>query len=945
MIKNILLICLGSFMELCSLAQNGGVKGVVTDTAAQKNLHYAIVALLDKKDSSLVNSTRSEANGSFLLEDIKPGNYTLLITFPRMADYLGEVTIAGGSGTDGSGTDGSKAETGKAEMGKAEMGKAAGGMTDVGKIIMTSRYKLLEAFTVRQQVAAIRMKGDTLEYKADSFVVRPNANVEELLRRLPGIQVDRNGNITAQGEKVTKVFVDGDEFFSDDPTLATRYLEAHSVDKIQVYDRKSEQAEFTGIDDGKHAKTINIQLKEDKKKGYFGKLSAGSNGNDFYNHEAMVNDFTGKQKISVFGIASSTGETGLSGQDRQQYLPPDYEMIDDGSGRMMYSSSNEDYESDRYYGSGLPDSRYAGGQYVNKWGENKEKLSANYRFNQLNTRNTSSSNSLEVRDTLHLLNAGYSNTTTHNREHKATANYEMKLDSFSSVKVTVDGKYQEGVSGQSGYSESKRTDGVYLNQSQQYENDGGSNQRFNSNLLWRRRFREKGRTLSVDIQQHYSHYNNNKQTTANTVLFDSVTHLPAADTVIQEQNIIDHSQILAAKIGYTHPFSQKLSMQADYSWISTNSERDRNTFDKYHAPIDSLSNDYSFKVSSHMGNMVFRLVKKKINVSAGGGLVFTNFQQTDLASKAVYSRPYVNFFPQAGITLTPKMNQNLSFQYNGKTEQPTIEQLQPLRDNSNPLFVYVGNPALAPAFQHSFSLNFSDYKIVTSRSLYGSINWQFTEHAISSSSTIDAYNKTTFQYVNTDGSTSLNGYLGYNRDLRKIHLQAGGNLNANYNNSYTLLNGKKYLSENTGVNGGLNIGYTKDSLLSVTLQSNVQYSYSHSAIGSAGTGIMWSYSENISATLFLPWKMELGSDCNFNFQPRNAAFHTGQTIIKWNGGLTKRVFKNERGAIKLSVVNILNQNTGYYRYAGGNVISENRNTYIPRYGLLSFTWNFFHTRK
>ena len=914
MIKNVLLICFSSFIGLRSLAQNGGIKGVVTDTAARTNLHYAIVAVLDKKDSSLINSTRSDGEGGFLLEDIKPGHYTLLVTFPRMADYLLEVTIADAS------------------------------TADVGKIIMTSRYKLLEEFTVRSKVAAIRMKGDTLEYKADSFVVRPNANVEELLRRLPGIQVDRSGNITAQGERVTKVFVDGDEFFSDDPTLATRYLEAHSVDKVQVYDRKSEQAEFTGIDDGKHSKTINIQLKEDKKKGYFGKLSAGSNGKDFYDHEAMVNDFTGRQKISVFGIASNTGQTGLDNQDKQQYLPTDYEVIDDGSGRMMFSSGNEEYESDRYYGAGLPDSRNAGGQYVNKWGENKEKLNANYRFNQLNTQNTSTYNSLEARDTLHLLNSGYSSTTTHNRQNKGAANYEMQLDSFSSVKVTVDGKYQDGIDGESSYSESKRTDGVYLNQSQQVGTGGGSNQRFNSNLLWRHKFRERGRTLSVNIQQHYTHYINHKQTAAYTLLFDSVTHLPVADTVQQEQNIIDHTQVLAAKIGYTHPFSKLLSLQADYSWSRTNSERDRNTFDKLQTPIDSLSNDYSFMVNSHMGNMVFRLVKKKINVFAGGGLVFSSLRQTDLASKAVYLRPYVNLLPQAGATLSFKSNRNLSFRYDGRTEQPTIEQLQPLRENSNPLIVFIGNPKLAPQFSHTFSLSFNDYKMATSRSLYGNVNWQFVEHAISRSSTVDAYNKTTYQNVNMEGTSGMNGSLGYNKDLRRIHLTTGASFNAGYNNFFTLLNDKKYKNENTSVSGGINITYYKDSLLSVTLQSDIQYSYGHSAIGSAGTGAIWSYSDNITTILFLPWKIELGSDCNFNFQPRNAAFKNGQTIIKWNESLTKKIFKGERGAIKLSVVNVLNQNTGYFRYASGNVISENTNTYIPRYGLLSFTWNFSHTR-
>ncbi|MBC7887670.1 MAG: hypothetical protein H7Z13_07255, partial [Ferruginibacter sp.] len=316
----LLLFSVVFFSNLSLFAQKNFIKAVVRDTAGKKNLHYSTASLIDLADSTLYLSVRTNELGAFEINKIPPGKYTLMVSYPRMADYLQQVII----------TDTTK--------------------TDLGKIDMVTMAVLLDEVVMRSGLP-IRMRGDTLEYTADSFAVRPGANVEELLRRLPGIEVDREGKITAQGKDVKKILVDGDEFFSDDPGLVAKFLNADAIDKVQVFDKKSEATEFTGIDDGSRTKTINLKLKKNKKNGSFGKLAAGSDGKKYYNHEAMASVFSGAKKISVFGLSSKTGKEGLSYNELSKYVGQDYEMIEDGTGSF---SSNNEYENENYYGNGLP---------------------------------------------------------------------------------------------------------------------------------------------------------------------------------------------------------------------------------------------------------------------------------------------------------------------------------------------------------------------------------------------------------------------------------------------------------------------------------------------------------------------------------------------------------------------------------------------------------------
>lgn len=323
------------FSSLIATAQFYSIKGEVKDTVDKKNLNNASIVLLHAKDSILYKTTRTQANGAFNLSEIKNGAYILMIAYPQYADYLESIQVNNAS-------------------------------IDLNVIPLNTKVHLLKEVIIKNTISAIRVKGDTTEYKADSFRVTPNADVQELIKKMPGFQVNSKGEITTQGEKVNKVLVDGEEFFSDDPAVVTKNLRADAVDKVQVFDKKSDQAAFTGIDDGQTSKTINLQLKEDKKNGHYGKLEVGSNFDRYSNGKALVNAFKGKKKFAGYLTTDNTKFEGLSWDEQRNYSDGGNTVTtlgDDGS-MSIYFSGGDDYDEQI----GLPNQQSGGLVLANKWG-------------------------------------------------------------------------------------------------------------------------------------------------------------------------------------------------------------------------------------------------------------------------------------------------------------------------------------------------------------------------------------------------------------------------------------------------------------------------------------------------------------------------------------------------------------------------------------------------
>jgi len=921
--KTTLLLVLVFIISIPVLAQQATLKGTVIDTSEKRNLSNSVIALLRPADSVLVSFTRSNTTGRFTLQMLPPGKFIVMVTRPAYADYFDRVDLAPGA------------------------------TIDLGRISMTLKSQLLAEVVVQHKLGAIRIKGDTTEYMADSFKVSAGATVEDLLKILPGIQVDKDGKITAQGEAVQKVLVDGEEFFSDDPTIATRGLTADAVEKVQAFDKKSDQATFTGIDDGQKTKTINLQLKEDRKKGYFGKIEAGSDLNKYWNNTGMFNAFKGKRKFSAYGIMSNTGKTGLDWNESSNYgagSDADVSTDDNGGMNVNFGGGDGEFGNSNYWGEGLPKGWNGGLHYSNKWNGDKIHLNGNYQYNKLNSEaqgNTFSQNI--IGDTILYTNE-FGNTFSTRDRNRLDALYEVQVDSFSSLKITAQGSRGNTFSQSTNHQESLNNllGGDTLSVIDRRTTLDGDNKNFNSTLLWRQKFKKKGRTISISAKQNYSE-------NASKGIFGSDNRYyknNVADSIkILDQQKLSESSTSAfnARISYTEPLSKRSLLEFNYSIDNnhrqsriTTLEKDAVTTKEYGKQIDSLSNDYSFNVFTQSGGINFRYAKpKKINYSFGMNISNAGYTRKDIKGDSIASYSFTNFFPQANLTWTLGSSASVRFNYNGATQAPSIDQIQPIRDITNQLSIREGNPDLKQAFRHSFRLSYDSYKLMSERSIWGSIRFTTVQHDFSTNNFIDlSTGRKISQPINVNGNYQGNGYLGFQQKVTKWGMRMGARGQFNLNHNTNLINGQANENNSYTYGAGPTLNYYKEKKFSIWLNTNFSRNISKTSLNNAVVTRYWTQNHNFGIWVTLPWKLELETDYEFNFRQKTSVFERNNNSIKWDGYIDRKLLKKDVARLRFSVHDILNQNIGFNRNINSNFISERTYNTIKRNFLVSFIWNF-----
>lgn len=906
---------------LCSvtaLAQSSTVKGKISDTAEKKSLTNSVVALLRANDSTLVKFTRSNKDGSFEIKDVAPGNYLVLVTHPTYADYYVAANVKDNS------------------------------PIELNEVPMILRSQLLEQFVVTQKLGAIRIKKDTTEYIADSFKVAANASVEDLLKRLPGIQVDADGKIKTQGEDVQKVLVDGEEFFGDDPTMATQNIRADAVEKVQVFDKKSDQAAFTGIDDGERTKTINLKLKEDKKNGYFGKVTLGGGLKDKFNNQAMINAFKAKRKFAVYGIMSNTGRTGLSWGDRNAYGGGESGAIqmEDG-GFMIMGGGGDDFGGGggTYYGEGLPTSWSAGTHYSNKFDGDRHKINMNYQFNKLNTIGGGSTITEYLLTDSSYFRDEIGNKFSQRFRNNVSGSYEIQIDSFSSIKVTANGSLTKTNSVNNTSLKTLTGDRQLINSLNRLNTSDGESQALNTSIFWRKRFRKAGRTISINFDNRY---NNNEATGLLRSYNEEFGSNPHKDTTDQEKINNTKRVTYSGRVSYTEPLSKAITLEFNYSLANANNESERLSFNevngKYDDFVDSLSTHFNVNVLTNSGGINFRYNKKRINFSIGGNVANSDFKQKDLFKDTVVTYNYLNLFPRANFNWNIKPQTRLGIRYNGSTRQPTIDQLQPLKDNTDNYFQRIGNPNLNQEFRNNVSLNYSDFKVLGNRSMYGYVDFTTLVNAMSTNDTIFQNFKRVSQPFNVSGNYSYSAYLSYGFKLKKsdFNINFYGNMNGSNNNSFltNLQDGsgrRKIQNKSFSGEGGVGINYHKDKKIDFNFSTDLGYNISKTTAQKVN---YWTIGMQGNGTLYLPWKTQISSNINFNIRQKTEAFPDNRNVFLWNATFSKKIFKDESGLLSFEMRDVLNQNLGFSRDVNESYVQQRTYETIRRFWILSFTWNF-----
>ncbi len=901
-------------------AQQKTIKGSVIDTFNNERLEYATITVLRASDSVLLGFTRSNKDGNFSLKVAENTKYLLLITCPGFADYT-DVVIA------------SKSDA-----------------LDVGKIVMTTRERILREFEFLHRRGAILIKGDTTEYVADSFKFDANTNVETLLKKLPGLQVDKNGQITAQGEKVQKILVDGEEFFSDDPAVVTKNLQAKTIDKVQVFDKKSEKTEFTGVDDGERTKTINLQLKDKFKKGYFGKLALGGGNDGFFENQGMLNYFRGKQKFSVYGIMANTGRIGLSYEDNSRFGSGGGMMMDDEAGFQFITNGGDD-DGDwggQYSGQGLPKAWTAGAHYSNKWNQDKQHVSGNYRFNRQNVETVNNTlTQYSLPDSVYYNDQRSSSFNTSDR-HGLNGLYEWKVDSMSSLKITANANKTFRRSFSENNTDSRGSQGDLMNNSLRKTTNDAEIQNVNTTAIWKQRFRKKGRTAFVQFDYNQRENNSDGTLYASNTFYE----LGIADSsgvIDQKKRNESLTSSLGASANYTEPISVKGFLELQYRYNNQNNYSRRLSYNKNAAgnyqDLDTLfSNDYDFDINTHRAGASLRWVYEKLNFSFGAAVANTVFLQKDNIYNIEKTRNFNNFFPSAGLSYKFSQQTKLNFNYRGNTQQPSVDQLQPNRQNNDPLNISVGNPNLRQEFDHRLSFNYNSYKVLKGTYYYAGGSLSLVNDDISRSETISREGIRTYQYVNVDGNYNSNLYFGAGYRIPKYNLNYGFNGRLSQNRNNTFVNGLKNINNNNTYGLDLRLGYDKEKKIDITFSPGVSYNVNNSSL-SGQTTAFWSTSQSLDVMVYLPKKFMVGTDLSWNVRQRTVQFNRNNNVFLANVYLSRKFTKKEEIEARIAVFDLFNQNLGFSQYGFGNAVTQEQYNNIRRYAMLSVIWNFTHTPK
>lgn len=919
MSKTLLALFLACSCWFSALAQNQehSIKGVVVDTGSGTKLAKSSVVLIHARDSMLYRFTRTDVSGNFQLAGLDTGEYILFATFPEYADYVERFAL----------------DSANREM-------------DLGNLGLVLRSKLLEEVLVSRS-QAITIRGDTTEYDAASFTIQPNSKVEDLLKQLPGIQVDQDGKITAQGQTVNKVLVDGEEFFGDDPILVTRNLRGDMVDKVQLYDKRSDQAEFTGVDDGERSKTINIKLKDDKKKGYFGKLDAGAGTNDMYQGQAMFNRFNNSQRFSAYGTLGNTGRTGLDWRDADRYSASNSITAGEDGVIMIMGGGGDEIESwgGRYDGRGIPSALNGGAHYANKWNEGKQSINGNYKIGELGVKGTGST---LMQNTLP---SGIINTVSSEAfdrrvfRQRGGAIFETQFDSTSTLKVTFDGGLRNGETTESNQSMGAEEDRGMLNESIRRMTNKTDGQQANLTAFWTKKLRKKGRTVSWELNETFD------QSQASGFLYSENSFYDGGvvDSILvvdQFKNNASRSSVFNSNITYSEPFSDALSLVTNYRFTANNGTSLRQSFNPVggnYSALDSMfSNDFKLNQLVNQLGAVLNYRKGKSTLNFGTRLSLVQFDQTDRYTDNRFARNFANHNPQLRWQYRFSPQKSFTVGYNGNNTQPSINQIQPVRVNDDPLNIVLGNPDLKPSYTNRVDVSYNSFKVLGNRYVFFSGSISNTHNPIVSNRTTDSAGRSILQYANLEDQTPLNYYFysSFSRNIKRWNIDAGAGLDMNGNVYYNLINGEMNKTQSSSYTASFNLSKYRQQKFDFHLRFGPSYTFGQSSLQRQQNNNGWGANGNYSVNVYLPWKLQLTSQGRYTYTAATASFAEDFQQFIVDASISRKFLKDETLIFSAGVNDLFNQNQGFNRSAFNNIITENRHTTITRFLLFSLTWDF-----
>lgn len=905
--KTFYLLCALFFSSFLFSQNTFTIKGKVVDPTTKLPIESATVYLTSVKDSSVVDYTITNKMGNFAIKVKKSDKaLNLKVSFISYQDFVENVT----------------------------------GLTadkDFGTIELKDATNQLNEVVVKSEIPPIRIKKDTLEFNASSFKVGADANVEALLKQLPGVEITPEGKITVNGKEVNNILVNGKPFFGKDGKIATQNLPAEIIEKVQVVDTKTKSEEISGDASGSENKTINLTIQEDKNKGFFGKIMGGLGSDKRYESSMLVNYFKGERKISALASSNNINSIGFSmdeifdnmggGRNSSVY------WNDDGS----FGINNMSFGGNR----GITRSNMIGINYQDKWFK-KVDQSGSYYFTNAESENANRTDRINFLPTGNTLTKSNSITKNGSDGHNISLDFEISLDSTATIYLNP--RFQTS----KGYGKSSRnqitTDEslAELNSSTNDDYNENDNSNFALDASFSKQFKKKRRGLSVNLEAELQKRDEYVNTKSATLFAD------ATPDDIRNQNRFENNKndFMKVEVRYGEPLTDSLRLSLTSELTLRKIGNDLNTFDfntgtnTYDDFNDLQSNEVNSKTTTYFPSTGLILDKSKTNGRINFGPEFINFDANSnyLGIKTNRNKTYV--FPRVKGYISHRMGKSKSIYsyYDFGVQMPQANQVLPVENLSNPLSTFIGNDDLKPTLRHNlyFSFNDYDYQSRSGYYIYSGIN--LSKDAVVSSTVYDDNFKATTTYQNVD--VTHNSYLGvnwnksYKKEKRTLRFGAGVSFNYDYNKGLT--NAVLFESKGLNINPRFNLTWSIDEM--ITVAPSYRYTFSKTdfknyVIDKADNFI---HNAKLEITSYMPKKFVLGSDFGYTYNS-NIADGFKKDFYLWNVSLGYNFFKDQLLA-KVKVYDLLNQNLNSTRTITPTAIVDAENTVLRRYVMFSLTY-------
>jgi len=924
--RKILLSGILFLLAATSFAQNdnGSIKGILRDSSEHHVLKRATISVL-RKDSSVISQALSGDDGTFNIKDIPFGDYILKASYSSYETRFSNFTINNNATT-----------------------------LNAGIIYMQPQAHELAEVVVK--TPPIVIKKDTFEFAASAFTTKPNGTAEDLLTKLPGVDVDQSGNIKAQGETVQRVLVNGKRFFGDDPKTATQNLPSDVIDKIQVFDDQSDQSAFTGFDDGSRVKTINIITK--KNTGSFGKFVAGAGDKGLYNIAANYSMFKGDQQISFIGQLNNT--------NKQNFTPQDiFGSSGGGGGSRSGGGGNrggggggggnrggggggqmqqlQSLNANGNSNNGIVTTSAGGINYRDVWGKNTNVYGSYFYNNLLTEKDQKTQQENFAQNDSSIFNSEEQSSSRRVVNQRANFNIETQFDSLNSLIVRPNVSYQQTTGNSVSLTNTTKGKSVLLNTAD--AKTSNYNEGFNGSLdaLFRHRFKTRGRTFSLGLNGSGNSNNGNGNNFSVTDYYDN--GIDSAYNINQHYTSSTNGQGVSATASYTEPIGKKSLLEFNYNYSYNKNTSDKITYNydsatEKFSSIDSLlTNNYENTYSSNRLTLSYRFQTEKMNFSIGNGVQFGDLISTNNTKNYDLTQHYVNTSPSANFNYRFSRFSNLRFNYSGRTNQPSVDQLQPVIDNSDPLNIQVGNPNLKQSFTHSFRALYNSFDNVHFRNIFATINASIINNNIVSALRRDTLTGAdTASYVNLNGTYNISAFFNYGFQLKKPKSNLNFTTNFTNSRSVSVINKETNYTQNYTIGETIKLTSNLKKNFDMNFSATPTYNIVRYSLQSGNNDNYFSQNLRVGATYYTTSGWILESDFNYTaYEGRADGYNTAVPL--WNASFAKQFLKKKAGELRFSVYDLLNQNASIVRTVSDTYIQDVQTKVLTRYFMLTFTYN------